>query len=162
MAYWFYVKFKVDTGTLGTVFFFVNIFAGISALLAAKIDRRFGLLNTMVFTHLPSNILLCIIPLMPTLTLAITVLLLRFTISQMDVPTRQAYIMTVVTPDERSSASGVTSIARSVGASISPSLSGIFLANSALMNFPFFAAGILKIIYDIWIYFSFKKTKINE
>ncbi len=103
----------------------IGLLAGVSALLAARIAARFGLINTMVMTHLPSNVLLCLVPLMPTLPLAIAVLLARFSISQMDVPARQSYTMAVVSPDERSAASGVTAIARSVGASISPWLSGL-------------------------------------
>lgn len=161
IAYWFYIKFNADIRTLGSIFFGVNIIAGVSSLFAARIAEKIGLLNTMVFTHLPSNILLVFLPLMPTLESAVILLLLRFSISQMDVPTRQAYTMSVVSPDERSAASGITAITRSVGASISPAISGIFLANPILLNFPFFAAGGLKIIYDLWLYFSFKKTNIT-
>ena len=157
IAYWFFLRFDAEIGTLGTIFFGVNIIAGISALFAVQISKKIGLLNTMVFTHLPSNILLIIIPLMPSLESAVILLLLRFSISQMDVPTRQAYTMGVVSPDERSAASGITTITRSIGASISPSLSGIFLANPFLINFPFFIAGGLKIIYDLWLYFSLRK-----
>ncbi len=124
VAYWFHIKFGVDAGILGSIFFGANILAGVSALLAVRIASRIGLINTMVFTHIPSNVLLCLVPLMPNLALAITVLLLRFSISQMDVPTRQSYTMAVVAPDERSAASGVTTIARSIGAAISPALSG--------------------------------------
>jgi MFS family permease len=157
IAYWFFLRFDAEIGTLGTIFFGVNIIAGISALFAVQISKKIGLLNTMVFTHLPSNILLIILPLMPSLESAVILLLLRFSISQMDVPTRQAYTMGVVSPDERSAASGITTITRSIGASISPSLSGIFLANPFLINFPFFIAGGLKIIYDLWLYFSLRK-----
>jgi len=120
MAYWFHVRFGVESGVLGSIFFGANILAGISALLAVRLADRFGLINTMVFTHIPSNILLILVPLMPTLPLAIGMLLLRSSISQMDVPTRQSYTMAVVAPDERSAASGVTAIARSVGAAVSP------------------------------------------
>ena len=116
-AYWFYLRFGVNPGTLGTIFFGANVFAGISALLASRLASRFGLVKTMVFTHLPSNILLILVPLMPTLPLATLVLLLRFSISQMDVPTRQSYIMAVVRPEERSAAAGITGVARTVGAS---------------------------------------------
>ena len=111
VAYWFNIRFGVDPGILGSIFFGANMLAGISALLAVRLAARFGLINTMVFTHIPSNILLILVPLMPTLPLAIAVLLLRFSISQMDVPTRQSYTMAVVAPDERSAASGVTTIA---------------------------------------------------
>jgi MFS family permease len=128
MAYWFRVRFGVDEGMLGSIFFGANILAGISALLAARLAARFGLINTMVYTHIPSSIFLMLVPLMPSLPLAIAVLLARFSISQMDVPTRQSYTMAVVAPDERSAASGVTTIARSVGAALSPSLSGLLIS----------------------------------
>ncbi|HEU4745552.1 MAG TPA: MFS transporter, partial [Anaerolineales bacterium] len=98
MAYWFHVRFGVESGVLGSIFFGANILAGISALLAVRLAEKFGLINTMVFTHIPSNILLILVPLMPTLPLAIGVLLLRFSISQMDVPTRQSYTVAVVAP----------------------------------------------------------------
>jgi hypothetical protein len=112
---------------------------GLICLLAVSCPR-IGLIRTMVFTHIPSNILLMLVPLMPGLSLAILVLLLRYSISQMDVPTRQSYTMAVVAPDERSAASGVTTIARSVGAVFSPALSGLFLASALLFNLPFFLA----------------------
>ncbi len=162
IAYWFHVKFEVDSGILGSIFFGANILAGISALLAVKLASKIGLINTMVFTHIPSNILLMLVPLMPSLPLAIGLLLLRFSISQMDVPTRQSYTMSVVAPDERSAASGVTAIARSVGASLSPALTGIFFANPALFSLPFFLSGGLKIIYDLSLYRSFSVIKPPE
>lgn len=162
VAYWFHIKFGVDSGILGSIFFGANILAGFSALLAVRIASKIGLINTMVFTHVPSNILLMLVPLMPTLPWAIAVLLLRFSISQMDVPTRQSYTMAVVAPDERSAASGVTSIARSIGASLSPVLSGFFLGVPALFSLPFFLSGGLKIIYDLLLYRSFQVVKPPE
>lgn len=161
VAYWFHIKFGIDAGILGSIFFGANILAGVSALLAVKIASRIGLINTMVFTHIPSNVLLCIVPFMPNLGLAITVLLLRFSISQMDVPTRQSYTMAVVAPDERSAASGVIGIARSIGAAISPALSGVFLAYPALLSAPFLVAGGLKIVYDLLLYRSFRKKDMK-
>jgi predicted MFS family arabinose efflux permease len=161
VAYWFHIKFGIDAGILGSIFFGANILAGVSALLAVRLASRIGLINTMVFTHIPSNVLLCLVPLMPSLGLAITVLLLRFSISQMDVPTRQSYTMAVVAPDERSAASGVTGIARSIGAAISPALSGVFLAYPALLSAPFLVAGGLKIVYDLLLYRSFKKSDVQ-
>jgi MFS family permease len=116
VAYWFHIRYGVDPFRLGAIFFGANILAGVSALSAAWIASKIGLLNTMVFTHMPSNILLILVPLMPNLPLAIAVLLLRFSISQMDVPTRQSYTLAVVSPQERSSAAGVTGIARTLGA----------------------------------------------
>jgi MFS family permease len=154
-AYWFYLRFGVNPGELGAIFFGANVFAGISALLASRLASRFGLVKTMVFTHLPSNILLILVPLMPTLPLAISVLLLRFSISQMDVPTRQSYVMAVVRPEERSAAAGITGVARTAGASIAPWFVGMMFARPSLINFPFFIAGVLKIVYDILLYRAF-------
>lgn len=162
MAYWFHVRFGVESGLLGSIFFGANILAGISALLAVRLADKFGLINTMVFTHIPSNILLILVPLMPTLPLAIGILMLRFSISQMDVPTRQSYTMAVVAPDERSAASGLTAIARSVGAAISPALTGLLFSIPALFNAPFFLAGGLKIVYDLLLYREFRAVKPPE
>jgi MFS family permease len=161
-AYWFHMRFGVDAGTLGSIFFGANILAGISALLAVRIAKRFGLINTMVFTHIPSNVLLVLLPFMPTLPLAIGLLLVRFSISQMDVPTRQSYTMAVVDPDERSAASGVTSIARSVGASISPMLTGLFFSIPTLISAPFILSGSLKIFYDLLLFREFRAVKPPE
>jgi MFS family permease len=162
IVYWFHVRFGIESGLLGSIFFGANILAGVSALLAVRIANKFGLINTMVFTHIPSNILLILVPLMPTLPLAIAVLLLRFSISQMDVPTRQSYTMAVVAPDERSAASGLTAIARSVGAAISPALTGLLFSIPVLFNVPFFLSGGLKIIYDLLLYREFRAVKPPE
>ncbi len=162
LAYWFHVKYGVDTGILGSIFFGANILAGLSALFAARIARRFGLINTMVFTHVPSNIFLILVPLMPNLPLAIGMLLVRFSISQMDVPTRQSYTMAVVAPDERSAASGVTTIARSVGAALSPSLAGLLMSVPFLFSVPFFLSGGLKLVYDMMLFKSFHGLRPPE
>lgn len=162
LVYWFYIRFGMDTGILGSVFFGANILAGISSLIAVRIASRFGLINTIVFTQIPSNILLCLVPLMPFSWLSITVLLLRFSISQMDIPTRQSYIMSVVSPNERSAAMGITTIARSIGTAISTALSGLFLTNTSLISIPFFIAGGLKIVYNITLHKSFKSIKPPE
>jgi len=162
IAYWFHIKFGIESGLLGSIFFGANILAGISALLAVKVAEKIGLINTMVFTHIPSNILLILVPLMPNLPLAIGLLLLRFSISQMDVPTRQSYTMAVVAPDERSAASGVTAIARSVGASLSPALTGVFFSVPVLFNMPFFLTGGLKIVYDLLLFREFRMVKPPE
>lgn len=161
-AYWFYLRFAVNPGTLGAIFFWANIFAGISALLASRLASRFGLIKTMVATHLPSNILLILVPLMPTLSLAVLVLLVRFSISQMDVPTRQSYIMAVVSPEERSAAAGITGVARTVGAAISPLFVGFMFAHPALINLPFLIAGTLKITYDLLLYREFVAVQPPE
>ena len=162
MAYWFYLRYGVEPAVLGGIFFGANILAGISALSAAAVASRIGLINTMVFTHIPSNILLMLVPLMPNLPLAITMLLLRFSISQMDVPTRQSYTMAVVDPAERSAAAGVTGIARTLGSALAPSLTGLLIGMPAWVNAPFFIAGILKIIYDLALYRMFVSVKPPE
>ncbi len=154
-AYWFYLRFGVDPGTLGVIFFWANIFAGLSSLFASRLAARFGLVNTMVATHLPSNILLILVPLMPNLKLAVLVLLVRFSISQMDVPTRQSYTMAVVSPEERSAAAGITGVARTTGAAISPLFVGFLFARPRLISVPFFLAGTLKIVYDLLLYKQF-------
>lgn len=161
-AYWFYLRFGVNPATLGAIFFWANILSGISALLASRLAARFGLIRTMVWTHLPSNILLLLVPLMPNLKLAVLVLLVRFSISQMDVPTRQSYTMAVVSPEERSAAAGITGVARTTGAAISPLFVGFLFARPALINVPFFVAGTLKIVYDLLLYKEFISMKPPE
>lgn len=162
VAYWFHVRYDVNPATLGAIFFGANIFAGFSALSAAWIAKKIGLLNTMVFTHVPSNILLILVPLMPNLPLAITMLLLRFSISQMDVPTRQSYTLAVVSPEERSSAAGVTGIARTLGASLAPVFAAPLIGITALSGLPFIISGALKLIYDFSLFHSFKTIKPPE
>jgi MFS family permease len=161
IAYWFNARWGVEPALLGGIFFGANLFAGLSALAAARIAARFGLINTMVWTHIPSNILLMLVPLMPNLPLAIAVLLARFSISQMDVPTRQSYTMAVVAPDERSAASGITSIVRTLGSAAAPLVTGALLGAS-LLSAPFFIAGGLKIVYDLSLYQSFRSLKPPE
>ncbi len=162
LAYWFYKRFGVQPALLGSIFFGANILAGVSSLSASWMASKIGLIKTMVYTHIPSNILLMLVPLMPNLPLAITVLLLRFSISQMDVPTRQSYVMAVVEPDERSAAAGITGVARTVGASLSPVLAGPLLASATLASIPFFISGSLKIIYDLLLYRSFQAIRAPE
>lgn len=161
VAYWFHVRFGVDLAMLGGIFFGAYLFAGLSALAAARCATHFGLLNTMVFTHLPSNIFLMLVPLMPTLPLAITMVLLRFSLSQMDVPTRQSYTMAIVDPDERSAAAGVTTVARTLAGACAPVITGIFLSAS-LWSWPFLVAGGLKVVYDLVLWRSFRIVKPPE
>ena len=162
MAYWFHLQFGVEPLVLGFIFFGANLLAAVSSLLAAPIAKRIGLINTMVFTHLPSNLLLILVPLMPTLPLAVAVLLLRYTLSQMDVPTRQSYVMAVVEPDERSAAAGITGIARTTGAAISPSISAVMVSSVNYAALPFYLAGGLKIVYDLLVYRDFRNLKPPE
>jgi MFS family permease len=162
LAYWFHVHFNAQPALLGSIFFGTHILAGISSLAAARIASRIGLINTMVFTHLPSHIFLILVPLMPNLPLAITCFLMRSIISSMDVPTRQSYTMAVVSPDERSAAAGITGITRTFGTSISPVFTGLLLANPVFASVPFFLAGGFKIVYDLMLYRSFRSIRPPE
>jgi len=159
VAWWFHQRFGVGPATLGAIFFGANLLAGLSALSAARIARRIGLVNTMVLTHLPSNLLLAAVPLAPTLPLAMTLLLLRFSISQMDVPTRQSYTMAVVAPDERAAAAGTTGIARTLGAAVAPLAAGPLYASAALAGLPFLISGGLKVVYDLVLWRSFRNVQ---
>jgi MFS family permease len=162
MAYWFHIQFGADPAQLGAIFFGANLLAAASSLSAARIAARFGLINTMVFTHIPSNLLLFLVPLMPTLPLAVAVLLVRFSLSQMDVPTRQSYVMAVVDPDERSAAAGVTGVARTTGAAISPSFASVLMASAGYAALPFYLAGGFKIAYDLLMYREFRNVRPPE
>jgi MFS family permease len=161
-AYWFYLRFGVQPIKLGVIFFCANVLAGISALLASRLATRIGLVKTMVVTHLPSNVLLLLVPLMPNLRLAVAVLLVRFSISQMDVPTRQSYTMAVVRPEERSAAGGITGVARTAGAAMSPIFAGFLFSRPLLIDVPFFIAGTLKIAYDLILYRQFVSLRPPE
>ena len=161
VAYWFYLRFKTDLNVLGGIFFGTNLLAAFSFLAAPAIARRFGLLNTMVFTHLPSNFLLLLVPMMPNVEWAVAILLIRHLLSQMDVPTRQSYTMAVVEPDERAASAGVLSVARNAGAAAAPLFTGTILAIPTL-GVPFLLAGGLKIVYDLWIFGVFRHVKPPE
>jgi MFS family permease len=162
VAYWFSVRFGAGPAVLGGVFFAANLLAAVSALAAARLARRIGLINTMVFTHVPANVLLILVPFMPTLPLAVLVLLLRYAISQMDVPARQSYTVAVVSADERSAAAGVTGVARTTGAALSPALAGLLLADPALAGGPFVVAGLLKLVYDGLLFRLFRHARPPE
>ena len=162
IAFWFNERFGVDPVLLGAILFGANILAAVSALAAAPLAARIGLVRTMVFTHLPSNVLLILVPLMPTLPLATIVLLARFSISQMDVPTRQSYTMAIVAPDERSAAAGVTGIARSLGVAASPLIAAPILVGSAFTGAGFVISGTLKIVYDLLLYRRFRALQPPE
>jgi MFS family permease len=161
IAYWFYLRYKTDLNALGGIFFGTNLLAALSFLAAPAIARRFGLLNTMVFTHLPSNVLLLLVPLMPNLELAVVMLLVRNLLSQLDVPTRQSYTMAVVDPEERAASAGILSVARNGGAALAPLFTGAVLAVPSL-GLPFLLAGGLKVIYDLWIFALFRHVKPSE
>ena len=160
VAYWFHTRFGATPATHGTLFFTANVLAAGSALLASSLAARIGLVQTMVFTHLPSNLLLMTVPWMPSLPLAMAMYLIRSSISQMDVPTRQSYTVAVVAPDERAAASGVTAIARSIGAALAPWAGGAFLMTGA--GAPFYLAGGLKVVYDLLLFRSFRTLRPPE
>lgn len=157
LALFFHLRFGVELGTLAILFFGVNLLSALSFLAAPTLARRFGLLNTMVFTHLPSNVLLILVPLMPTFPLAAVLLLVRQTLSQLDVPTRQAYTMALVDPTERTAAASVTSLARSAGSSLSPALAGILLEGP--LGLPLILAGALKAGYDLALWVVFRRVQ---
>lgn len=161
VAYWFHLRYGVDVTALGAILFGANLLSALSFLAAAPLARRIGLLNTMVFTHIPSNVLLALVPLMPSLPLAVAALLARYLLSQLDVPTRQSYTMAVVAPDERSAAAGLTSVARNASAAVAPALAGAALAVPAL-GLPFLIAGGLKIVYDLAILAAFRDVRPPE
>jgi MFS family permease len=161
LVYWFHKRYGVGPEVLGPLFFGTNLLSAVSFLVAARVADRFGLLNTMVFTHLPSNALLAIVPLLPSFPLAAVALLARHLLSQMDVPTRQAYTMALVAPDERSAAAGFTTSARAMAQAVAPVFSGFALARAAT-GLPFFLAGGLKIVYDVALYFRFRRVPLPE
>lgn len=152
LAYWLHRRFGADVGVLGTIFFATNVVAGFSTLLSAPLARRIGLVGTMVWTHLPGNVLLIAFPFMPNLELAVAALLGRFLVAQMDVPARTSYLMAIVDDDERSAASALTNQAKLVGNSLGPLAAGLMAMSAA----PFVVAGVLKIAYDLTLWRMFR------
>jgi MFS family permease len=162
-ALYFHLRFGVPLGPLGVLFFAANTLAALSFLAAVPLARRIGLLNTMVFTHLPSNALLALVAFMPTFPLAAAVFLVRQLLSQMDVPTRQAYTMALVAPEERTAAASVTSLARSAGSAASPVISGALLQGTLLTaGLPFVIAGAVKVVYDLTLWRVFRHVPVAE
>jgi MFS family permease len=163
VALFFHLRFGVPLPTLSVLFFGANLLSALSFLAAVPLARRFGLLNTMVFTHLPSNVLLALVAFAPTFPIAAALLLVRQMLSQMDVPTRQAYTMTLVDPDERTAAASVTSLARSLGSATSPVFSGLLLQGPLLvLGLPFILAGALKAAYDLTLWSIFRHVRLPE
>lgn len=159
LVYWFHLRFNAEPEAVGFLFFGTNLLSAVSFLLATRLADRFGLLNTMVFTHLPSNVLLLMVPLMPTFPTAALFLLMRHLLSQMDVPTRQAYTMALVAPDERPAAAGFTGSVRALAQACAPLVSGLAMATAATGT-PFFLSGGLKIVYDTALFFRFRRVKL--
>lgn len=158
VAFWFFTKFGVDLTTLSIIFSVAGVLTAISFFFAAKIADHIGLINTMVFTHIPSNILLILVAIAPTFHIALVLYLARMSLSQMDVPTRQAYIVVVVEENERTAAAGITNTSRNIAQSVSPSITGAII-HSLWFSAPFVIGGLLKIVYDVGIYVAFRKTK---
>jgi predicted MFS family arabinose efflux permease len=161
LALWLFLRFDVSVEMAGTIFFWTGVLAAASFLAAPAIARRVGLINTMVFTHLPANIFCVLVPFMPTLALAVLFLLLRAALSSMDVPARSSYVMAVVTPSERPAAAGVTAVPRSLAAAISPAIAGYLLTLSSF-GWPLVICGALKIAYDLTLLGMFRKVKPPE
>jgi MFS family permease len=158
IAFWFARRFSVSLEVLGLVFFAVGLLQSVSFLLATRLAERIGLLNTMVFTHLPSNVLLAAIPLAPSLPVAIALLLGRFAMSQMDVPTRQAYVMALVDAEERTATAAYTNTARYLVRPIGPALAGV--SQQVALGLPFFLGGAIKVVYDLAIWSWFKRVPL--
>ena len=163
MVLFFHLRFDVSLTALSALFFGANLLSALSFLAAVPLARRFGLLKTMVFTHLPSNVLLVLVAFAPAFPIAAAFLLLRQLLSQMDVPTRQAYTMALVTPEARTAAASVTSLARSLGSATSPVFSGLLLQGPLLvLGLPFILAGVLKAAYDSSLWLLFRNVRLQE
>jgi len=161
LALWLFQKFQLSVAVAGAIFFWTGVLSAFSYLVAARIANRIGLVNTMVFTHLPSSLLLLAIPFIPDLTWVIVLLLARSALSQMDVPTRSSYVMAVVSPGERAAAASITSVPRSLAASISPLLAGYLLGVSSF-GWPLILAGCIKIVYDLLLLATFRTVRPPE
>jgi MFS family permease len=162
VSLWFFTKFGVDLTTLSYIFSIAGVLTAFSYLAAAKIADRIGLINTMVFTHITSNVLIILVAFAPTFPLAVALYLARMALSQMDVPTRQSYLVAVVKENERTAAAGITNISRNITQSISPSIAGYILQSLSILSAPFVLGGALKIVYDVALYFNFKSIKPQE
>jgi len=162
ISLWFFTRFGADLAAISYIFSAANVITALSYIAAAKIADRIGLVNTMVFTHLPSNILLILVAFAPSLQLAVILYLIRMTMSQMDVPTRQSYIVAIVSEDERTAASGLTNVSRNIAQTISPSLFGYIFQSSLSLAAPFVLGGVIKIIYDLALYFNFRNIKPKD
>jgi predicted MFS family arabinose efflux permease len=161
LAHWLHERFAIDTAAIGSIFFGMSFFAAFSALIAGRLALRIGLINTMVWTHIPANLVLIALPFLSSLPLAILALLVRGCLSQMDVPARQSYLMAVVAPSERSAAGGVTGLARSVASALAPPITGMFFA-AGWLSTPFILAASLKMVYDLALWRGFRMIKPPE
>jgi MFS family permease len=158
LALWLLLRFDLPLHAAGTVFFAARMLSAFSQLVSPRLAARFGLIETMVFTHIPANLFLILAAFMPTAPLAITFLLLRMTFSQMDVPARQSYVMAVVPPEERAAAASLTNVPRSLATALSPLLAGALLQHSSF-GWPLIAGGLLKLIYDVLLLVLFRRVR---
>ena len=161
LALWLFERFDLSTAVAGTIFFWSGVFSAVSYLVAVRIAKRIGLVNTMVFTHLPANLMLVAMPFVPDLAWVIVLLLARSALSQMDVPTRGSYVMAVVTPAERPAAASFTSVPRSLASAVSPLLAGAMLGVSTF-GWPLLIAGVTKIVYDVSLLAMFRAVRPPE
>jgi MFS family permease len=161
MALWLFERFDLSLAAASAFFFWSNVLTAFSYPVAARLGKRFGLVNTMVFTHIPSSVCLILAAFSPNLTIVLALLLVRSALSQMDVPTRTSYVMAVVTPAERTAAASVTAVPRSLASAISPAMSGALLS-TAFAGLPLVICGVLKIVYDLSLLFSFRHIKPPE
>jgi MFS family permease len=161
LALWLFQNFDISVATAGVIFFWTGVFSAVSYLIAVRIAARIGLVNTMVFTHLPSSLLLLLVPFVPTVGWVFALLLARSLLSQMDVPTRSSYVMAVVAPDERAAAASITSVPRSLAAAVSPVLAGYLLGVSSF-GWPLLIAGGAKIVYDLLLLATFRTVRPPE
>jgi len=161
VSFWFYTRFGADLTSLSYIFAIAGVLTAISYMASTKIASKIGLVNTMVFTHIPSNILMILLAFAPSFSIAISLFFARMSLSQMDVPTRQSYLMGVVGENERIPAAVFTNTSRNISQAVSPSLSGIIISTLSL-SAPFVVGGVLKIVYDVGIFFSFRKIKPPE
>jgi len=161
MAVWMFQRFGITVGEAGTIFFATGLLSGASFLAAVPISRRFGLVNTMVFTHIPANLCLVAVPFVDDLPAVVALLLVRSALSQMDVPTRSSYVMAIMEPHERPAAASVTSVPRSMASAASPLLAGYLLTVSPF-GWPLLAAGCVKIAYDLMLLATFRNVKPPE
>jgi MFS family permease len=161
LALWLLQRFDLSVAAAGNIFFWTGLLTAFSHLAAARVAARFGLINTMVFTHLPANVFLILVPFMPTLELALLFLFLRSALSSMDVPARTSYVMAVVSPGERPAAASVTAVPRSLASAISPSIAGALLVASPF-GWPLVICGALKIVYDLTLLRMFRAVKPPE
>ena len=161
LALWLFERFDLSLSAASLFFFWTGVLSAFSYPVAAWLSRRIGLINTMVFTHIPSSVFLIIAAFSPNLYLTLTLLLVRSALSQMDVPTRTSYVMAVVTPAERTAAASVTAVPRSLASAISPAMAGVLLT-TAFSGLPLVACGVLKIVYDVALLFTFRHVKPPE